>query len=86
MQEREVRTVDHGSQALIVDAIDRLAAAGPSLGRPLVDRVKGASVHSMKVLRPGSNGRTEIRILLVIDPDEPAVGRRRSGSCSGPRR
>ena len=67
------QTVDHDSQALIVDAIDRLADAGPSLGRPLVDRVKGASVHNMKELRPGSSGRSEIRILFVFDPYRSAI-------------
>lgn len=80
------RTVDHDSQALIVDAIDRLAEAGPNLGRPLVDRVKGASVHNMKELRPGSSGRSEIRILFVFDPWRSAillVGGDKSGDWQG---
>lgn len=80
------RTVDHDSQALIVDAIDRLAEAGPNLGRPLVDRVKGASVHNMKELRPGSSGRSEIRILFVFDPWRSAillVGGDKSGDWRG---
>ncbi|MEX5634876.1 addiction module toxin RelE [Parafrankia sp. FMc2] len=48
MDEWEVRVTDEfltwaggldpRSKALVVDAIDRLADAGPSLGRPLVDR------------------------------------------------
>lgn len=96
MEEWEVRvtdewlawfqTVDHDSQALIVDAIDRLADAGPSLGRPLVDRVKGASMHNMKELRPGSSGRSEIRILFVFDPYRSAillVGGDKSGDWQG---
>jgi len=61
------------SQALIVDAVDRLADAGPNLGRPLVDRLKGAGVHNMKELRPGSRGRSEIRILFVFDPWRSAI-------------
>jgi hypothetical protein len=40
------QTVDRSSQALITDAIDRLAASGPSLGRPLVDRIKGSELHT----------------------------------------
>ncbi|WP_443067250.1 type II toxin-antitoxin system RelE/ParE family toxin [Streptomyces sp. NBC_01423] len=47
--------------------------AGPTLGRPLVDRIKGAEQHHMKELRPGSAGGGEIRILFVFDPMRRAV-------------
>lgn len=67
------RTLDASSQALITDAIDRLADAGPSLGRPLVDRIKGSPVHNLKELRPASAGRSEIRILFVFDPWRSAI-------------
>ncbi|HEY5879292.1 MAG TPA: type II toxin-antitoxin system RelE/ParE family toxin [Nakamurella sp.] len=80
------RTVDHDSQALIVDAVDRLADAGPNLGRPLVDRLKGSGVHNMKELRPGSSRRSEIRILFVFDPWRSAillVGGDKSGDWQG---
>ena len=80
------RTVDRDSQALIVDAVDRLADAGPNLGRPLVDRLKGARVHNLKELRPGSRGRSEIRILFVFDPWRSAillVGGDKSGDWQG---
>ena len=80
------RTVDQDSQALIVDAVDRLADAGPNLGRPLVDRLMGAGVHNMKELRPGSRGRSEIRILFVFDPWRSAillVGGDKSGDWQG---
>lgn len=66
-------TVDSDSQALIVDAIDRLAEAGPNLGRPLVDRISGSRVHNLKELRPGSSGRSEVRILFVFDPWRSAI-------------
>ncbi len=66
-------TVDLPSQALVTDAIDRLAASGPSLGRPLVDRIKGSELHNLKELRPASAGRTEIRILFVFDPWRSAI-------------
>jgi hypothetical protein len=66
-------TVDLPSQALITDAIDRLAASGPSLGRPLVDRVKGSELHNLKELRPASAGRSEVRILFVFDPWRSAI-------------
>jgi len=66
-------TVDHSSQALITDAIDRLAMSGPSLGRPLVDRIKGSELHNLKELRPASTGRSEVRILFVFDPWRSAI-------------
>jgi hypothetical protein len=67
------QTVDRSSQALITDAIDRLAVSGPSLGRPLVDRIKGSDLHNLKELRPASAGRSEVRILFVFDPWRSAI-------------
>jgi len=60
--------LDPRSKALVVDAVDRLADAGPSLGRPLVDRLVGSEIHDLKELRPGSAGSSEIRVLFVFDP------------------
>jgi hypothetical protein len=39
----------------------------------LVDRVKGSRLHSMKELRPGSSGSTEIRVLFIFDPWRSAI-------------
>lgn len=50
-----------------------LAERGPALGRPAVDRISGSSLHNLKELRPGSAGRTEIRILFIFDPQRQAV-------------
>jgi hypothetical protein len=58
---------------LVEGAIDLLAAKGPALGRPLVDTIKRSLVRNMKELRPGSRGRSEIRILFVFDPVRQAV-------------
>ena len=58
---------------LIEQAIDQLVAEGPSLGRPLVDRIKGSRFHNMKELRPASSGATEIRILFAFDPKREAI-------------
>ena len=58
---------------LILQAVDLLAAEGPSLGRPLVDRIKGSSYHNMKELRPASAGVTEVRILFAFDPGREAI-------------
>jgi hypothetical protein len=66
-------SLDAASRLLVIDAIDRLAAAGPMLGRPLVDRIKGSTIHNMKELRPGSAGRSELRVLFVFDPWRSAI-------------
>nr|WP_231618800.1 type II toxin-antitoxin system RelE/ParE family toxin [Nonomuraea sp. SBT364] len=81
-----IDALDERSRVQVVDAIDRLAEAGPSLGRPLVDKLEGAQVHNLKELRPGSAGRSEIRILFVFDPWRSAillVGGDKSGDWSG---
>jgi hypothetical protein len=44
-------------------AIGMLLEAGPELGRPLADRVRHSRLSNLKELRPGSAGRSEIRIL-----------------------
>jgi hypothetical protein len=54
-------------------AIDLLAEEGPTLGRPLVDRIQGSCRHNLKELRPGSARRSEIRILFVFDPRRHAI-------------
>ncbi|WP_259405801.1 type II toxin-antitoxin system RelE/ParE family toxin [Microbispora sp. H10830] len=43
------------------------------LSRPLVDRLKGSSLHHLKELRPGSRGRSEIRIIFALDPTRAAL-------------
>jgi hypothetical protein len=40
------------SAALIEQAIDRLAAVGPALGRPLVDTLEHSALRNLKELRP----------------------------------
>lgn len=58
---------------LVEQAIDLLAERGPTLGRPLVDRVKGSEHHNMKELRPASAGSSEVRILFAFDPRRQAI-------------
>lgn len=53
---------------LVEEAIDLLEKVGPTLGRPMVDRIKGSRHHNMKELRPASRGGSEIRILFAFDP------------------
>ena len=71
--EQWVLGLDDESYDLIAAAIDHLAESGPTLGRPLVDRINGSRHHNMKELRPGSTGGSEMRILFVFDPRRRAV-------------
>jgi hypothetical protein len=50
-----------------------LESEGPTLGRPLVDTVEGSRHANMKELRPGSTGRTEIRVLFAFDLEREAI-------------
>lgn len=50
-----------------------LEREGLSLGRPLVDRVKGSKLHHLKELRVTSCGSSVIRILFAFDPKRQAV-------------
>lgn len=65
--------LDDLSASLVRDAVELLAERGPALGRPAADRITGSSLHNLKELRPGSAGRTEIRILFIFDPKRQAV-------------
>lgn len=68
-----LRRNDRDTLRQISDALDVLAVDGPTLGRPLVDRVKGSVLHNLKELRPGSARTSEIRILFAFDPASNAV-------------
>src|ERR1017187_10949314 len=64
---------DLGSATLVAQAVAAPRGDGPSLGRPLVDRLKGSRIHHLKELRPGSRGRSEIRIIFAFDPTRSAL-------------
>ena len=38
-----------------------------------MDRIQGSTVHHLKELRPGSQGRSEIRVLSAFDPSRSAL-------------
>ena len=65
--------LDEISASLVRDSVELLAERGPSLGRPAVDRITSSQLHNLKELRPGSAGKTEIRILFIFDPQRRAV-------------
>lgn len=78
--EVDVELLDDWLKSLDIDTYDQVLAAlqvlsrtGPGLGRPLVDTVVGSRHNNMKELRPGSSGRSEVRILFAFDPKRRAI-------------
>ena len=59
---------DLDSATQVAQAVAALREEGPTLGRPLVDRLKATKIHHLKELRPGSRGRSETRIILRLRP------------------
>ncbi|GAA1739114.1 hypothetical protein GCM10009809_38150 [Isoptericola hypogeus] len=65
--------LDEATYVQAIAAATLLSERGPSLGRPLVDTVTASRHKNMKELRPGSAGRSEIRILFAFDPERRAI-------------
>ena len=65
--------LDEPDAEALLAAIRVLRDLGPTLGRPLVDTVKGSRHTNMKELRPGSTGRTEVRVLFAFDLQREAI-------------
>jgi hypothetical protein len=65
--------LDQSSYEQVVAALELIAERGPQLGRPLVDTVVGSRHKNMKELRPGSSGRSELRVLFAFDPERQAI-------------
>lgn len=65
--------LDQTDAEALLAAIRVLREQGPTLGRPLVDTVKGSRHNNMKELRPGSTGRTEVRVLFAFDLERQAI-------------
>jgi len=63
-----LRHRDRAGAIMVGLAIGMLLEAGPELGRPLADRIAHTRLSNLKELRPGSSGRSKIRILYVFDP------------------
>ena len=68
-----LRELDQDSYEQVVAALELLEERGPQLGRPLVDTVVGSRHKNMKELRPGSSGRSELRVLFAFDPERRAI-------------
>ena len=65
----DIRRSDRDTAAQIGRAIQLVLEGGPGIGRPLVDTIRGSALANLKELRPGSAGRSEIRVLFVFDPE-----------------
>ena len=70
---RKLQDSDPKTADLVDDAIYTLSRSGPALGRPLVDTITNSKIANLKELRPGSRGRSEVRILFVLDPWRSAI-------------
>lgn len=68
-----LRSLDQTSYEQVIAALEVLRDRGPSLGRPLVDTITASRHRNMKELRPGSIGRSEVRILFAFDPKRMAI-------------
>jgi hypothetical protein len=68
-----LKSLDLGDQKAILAAIRILATDGPSLGSPLVKSIKASRYSNMKELRPGSTGRSEVRVLFAFDLNRSAI-------------
>lgn len=63
-----LRRENRATLGQITKALDVvLDGLGPATGRPLVDTLTGSRLRNMKELRPGSTGRTEVRLLMIFD-------------------
>lgn len=59
---------DLDSATQVAQAVAALREEGPTLGRPLVYRLKAAKIHHLKALWPWLKGRSEIRIIFAFGP------------------
>ena len=71
--EEWLMSLDEDSYEQVVAAIELLEEQGPQLRRPLADSIKGSTHKNMKELRPGSSGRSELRVLFAFDPERKAI-------------
>ncbi|PWG65676.1 type II toxin-antitoxin system RelE/ParE family toxin [Bifidobacterium callitrichidarum] len=68
-----LKDLDKDSATQVYAALRLLQQYGPQLRRPIVGKIEGSHIQNLKELRPGSSGRSEVRILFVFDPSRQAV-------------
>lgn len=66
-------SLEQADAEALLAAVRILRDVGPALGRPLVDTITASRHRNMKELRPGSTGRTEIRVLFAFDIERQAI-------------
>ena len=66
-------TLDQPDAEALLAAVRVPRSEGPMLGRPLVDTITSSRHRNMKELRPGSTGRTEMRVLFAFDRQRKAI-------------
>ena len=67
---------DLGSATQVAQAVAALREEGPALGRPLVDRLKGAKIHHLKELRPAERPvRDQDHLCVRSEPVRVAAAR-----------
>lgn len=71
--EHWVKGLDTDSRGQLFAALELLQEYGPQLGRPIVDTVSNSKHRNMKELRPGSAGRSELRVLFAFDVERRAI-------------
>ncbi|MCP3933817.1 MAG: diaminopimelate decarboxylase [Actinomycetia bacterium] len=71
--EKWASQLDQPDAEALLAAVRVLRDQGPTLGRPLVDTIKSSRHNNMKELRPGSTGRSEIRVLFAFDLERHAI-------------
>jgi len=64
-------TPSDAQREAVADRVDLLAARGPDVGRPVVDRIRGSRHQSMKELRAAKGG--PLRVLFSSDPRPQAI-------------
>lgn len=65
--------LDESDRELLEASVNVLKQFGPNLKRPQVGKVDGSKIANLKELRPGSKGRSEIRVLFAFDSKRRAV-------------
>lgn len=62
------RELDEELKGQLIARIDVIAERGPSLGRPIVERITSSVYPNMKELRTGT-----VRVLFAFDPRQTAI-------------
>lgn len=73
--ERWFFALNRDAMASVTGAIDLLEMEGPTLGRPVVDKVNDSTFHNMKELRPRRHQHPDPVRLRPGPAGDPAAGR-----------